>query len=1192
VSRLVSILSVFALLAAPAFGQVSGRLTGSVIDPSGATIPGATVNLYLPGGKAPVFTMKTTSAGIFDFTSVRPDTYKLEVNAAGFVKFSQENVVIDPVRQTTLAPIQLGLQSATQTMEVVGAVSTVDTSSVEVNSTVSQSQVLNLPVLDRQINNLFYTQPGVNNNGSADTSINGVRAQNTNVTLDGINIQDNFIRINGLDYLPNKLTVAEVQELTISSSNANPAIGGNASAITLSSPSGTNTFHGSAYWYNRNNAASANDWFNNLDGVARPFLNLNQFGGTIGGPIKKDRLLFYAAYETYDYHSTTPETTTILTPAARQGILTFRTNGTGPIQTYNVLQNPGIGLSAIPLDPTAASLLAQVPTTGNSTQVGDGLNTTGYQFNARSNQRRDSVEGRVDYNLSTKNVFSGTFRWNRDNDDRPDVFSGFTTVPPVFNQNHAYLFSASWRWTPSANLTNELRGGGNLAVAPFDVSGQLPATLITGTIFTDPQNTFLPQGRTTHTYNIQDNANWLHGHHSVSFGFQTQQVRVTPYNYAGIVPTYTLGVFSANQPYGYGTGDIPGANAVDTNTANALLGTLGGLVQSATQSYNVTSQTSGFVPGAPSRQNLLFNSYALYVSDTWKVRDNLTVVAGLRYDYFPAVQETNGLLIQPQIINNNPVATLLGNSSLTFQGTHLYNSQKDNFAPNVGLAWTPLGSARKLVIRGGYSISYAQDDILEAVLSTATANSGLTGSSAITNASGVVSAPPPLTTPVFQIPISTQQNFVNTGGNNVQGLISPNLKTPYVQQWNVTVEQEWKGMIFDAGYLGNHAVGLLRQIDYNQVNINQGTFLPDFRNAYNNGILALNAGLGFNPAFNANIPGSVQLPFFNSLPSGGSLSSATVRSDILSQQIGNLAQFYQQTNAFPTNQPGFSFFPNPLTLYSSLLTNFSQSSYNGLQLQMRKRTSKGIQFQVSYVFSKTFSDTSVERGLDALLDNNSPTIERARAPWDLTHAIKLNHYIPIPIGAGHRFQARGLNWLIGNWALSGFMTIQSGAPISILSARGTLNRSARSPENTVNSTDSLGQLEALSGVFMTGNGPYYINPSAVSPNGTGTSPDGSAPFAGQVFFNPPAGTAGTLQRRLLSGPWFKNYDMALLKSIQLTERQHIDFRADFYNLLNHPNFLAVSQNINSVDFGKITQQFYAADGVGPRLLQFGLYYRF
>jgi hypothetical protein len=127
---------------------------------------------------------------------------------------------------------------------------------------------------------------------------------------------------------------------------------------------------------------------------------------------------------------------------------------------------------------------------------------------------------------------------------------------------------------------------------------------------------------------------------------------------------------------------------------------------------------------------------------------------------------------------------------------------------------------------------------------------------------------------------------------------------------------------------------------------------------------------------------------------------------------------------------------------------------------------------------------------------------------------------------------------------------------------------------------------------MTGGGPYFVSPSVIGPTGTGAAADGSAPFAGQIFFNPAAGTVGSLQRRDLSGPWYRNYDMAILKSFNITERQHVDFRADFYNLFNHPNFFVGDQNINSVNFGKITSQFYSAPGVGPRLMQFGLYYRF
>src|ERR1039457_6706970 len=198
-SRIVLFPIIIVALAGLAFGQVAGRLTGSVVDPSGASVVNATVNVYLPGGKTPILTSKTTTDGNFDFTAVRPDTYRLEVVATGFNNFVQENISIDPVHQTTLAPIHMSIQSASQTVEVTGNVATVNTNTVEVTSTVTQSQVLNLPVLDRQINNLFYTQPGVNSNGrpGVDTAINGLRAQNTNLTLDGVNIQDNFIRING-----------------------------------------------------------------------------------------------------------------------------------------------------------------------------------------------------------------------------------------------------------------------------------------------------------------------------------------------------------------------------------------------------------------------------------------------------------------------------------------------------------------------------------------------------------------------------------------------------------------------------------------------------------------------------------------------------------------------------------------------------------------------------------------------------------------------------------------------------------------------------------------------------------------------------------------------------------------------------------------------------------------------------------
>ena len=379
-------LALFVCLTATAvFGQVTGRVSGSVLDPSGAAVPGAKVELVLSGGKTAALATSTNHEGIFDFTAVRPDSYVLTVETSGFMKYTMGDLKVEPSRQMSLPPIRLALQSATQTIEITANNATVDTATAEVASTVSQSQIRNLPVMDRQISNLFNTQAGVAQNTRTATVINGLRPAYANLTVDGINIQDS-VRTNPLDFIPNRITIAQVEEFTISTTNAAATIGGAAATISISTPSGKNTLHGEAFWYNRNNYFAANDWFNNMAKVARPFLNLNQFGGGVSGPVIKDKLFFYTNYETYRQKAQTPADRTILTPTARQGILQYRVGGV--VQQFDVLKAAG-------LQPNSATsaLLADVPTVGNNTTIGDGLNTTGYTFNARNNRTRDSITG-------------------------------------------------------------------------------------------------------------------------------------------------------------------------------------------------------------------------------------------------------------------------------------------------------------------------------------------------------------------------------------------------------------------------------------------------------------------------------------------------------------------------------------------------------------------------------------------------------------------------------------------------------------------------------------------------------------------------------------------------------------------------------------------------------------------------------
>src|SRR6476660_4768270 len=192
--------------------------------------------------------------------------------------------------------------------------------------------------------------------------------------------------------------------------------------------------------------------------------------------------------------------------------------------------------SGLPVSPFMKALLEQVPTTANNSSLGDGLNTSGYSFNARNNMTRDNVTGKVDYNLSSRNTFATSYSWNRELVDRPDSTPFFTFIPPAFNDNSARLMAASWRWTPKPAFTNELRGGFNLAPLTLKNRQKFPAFFVTGAIYSNPLNSSYPEGSNNHSYQLQDNASWIHGKHSVQFGFQTTQLRAEVYGFNGSLP--------------------------------------------------------------------------------------------------------------------------------------------------------------------------------------------------------------------------------------------------------------------------------------------------------------------------------------------------------------------------------------------------------------------------------------------------------------------------------------------------------------------------------------------------------------------------------------------------------------------------------------------------------------------------------
>ena len=1221
--RLTSVILTLLLLASvPAFGQSTrGSLSGVVKDPSGAAIANANVTVKNAATNEEV-KATTNALGAFSFPSLAPGKYSATIEAGGFKKTELTEVTIE-VSQVSAVEVSLEVGAVTEQVTVTGtAQEVINTTTPTLSKTITAKQVNDLPLLSRNPLDLARLQAGLAVNGTdvRNAAVQGLRGNATNVTQDGINAMDNFVKGSSF-FAISSPSLNATSEFSITVGTVGSDAGRGVAQVTLVTPSGSNGFHGGVFYQHRNDALNANTFFNNATGVARPFLRQHFFGVQASGPVwipklydGRNKSFWFFSYEGFREPFAVTRNRTVLSDEARAGIFRY-IDSTGALRSINLLSLGNFHS----LNPISTAQLNAMPGANNDL-VGDQLNLRGFRYNVSGRDPSDRYNGRFDQQLWDSQKWGShklEFTYHRGEFLlTPDTFNGLEAPFPggvnAFQASTRVLWSLAVHSTFGAHMTNEARIGRQYAPVGFLRESQptIPF-LVFGAATTNFDNTFMSQGRNTQLWQGVDNFSLVQGSHTFRMGADAQSVGAISTNDAGINQTITFGTNSAN-PDGILTANFPNlpAGTAGTsifNNARAIYRDLVGALASSSQTLNVTSPSSGFVKGATRSREFLYRDVSFYFQDAWKVKRNLTFNYGLRYEFLGVptlpdglgLQVTNfndifgvggpGNLFNPNSTTGNPSATLDFVSGNTGKG--LYKNDWNNFAPFIGFAWSPnfekgpmhwiFGSEGRSSIRAGYSISYLRDGftIVSNALGTGTTNPGLIQTAANNVPTGVLtSGGVPLTIAPFKVPITSAENFALSSTNGLWA-IDPNLRTPYVQQWSFGIEREiTSNMALEVRYAGNHAVKVYRGTDYNETNIFENGFLQEFLNAQKN--LAINNNTTFAPG----AAGTVPLPIFTKLFTGVAAASGFSNSTFISNLQQNNIGAMSSTLAFsPTyinsrkNLPPAFFVTNPNAAFARVLGNFSYSNYHSLQVELRRRFANGLQFQANYTLSRTLNDgTTIVNNQSSLESNRTLRnfgLDYQNSDQDQRHRFVSNVVYDLPFGTGRRYLSgtwAPLRKTLEGWTAGAIVTYQTAAPWYVTSGRSSFNQ--QNPGNNSAQLGSLSfeQFKNATGVFRTPVGVFFVNPTLLNVVTNSAGALASARLKEGLFVQPAAGTFGNFPMNSLFGPNFTQTDFSLAKRTYFSERGNVEFRMIVFNVFNHPNFTIGNQSFEATSFGRIT----------------------
>ncbi|MFZ1142258.1 MAG: TonB-dependent receptor [Candidatus Sulfotelmatobacter sp.] len=871
--------SLFLLIGGLAWSQVATTsVKGTVSDAKGAVVTQATVTLENSSTGFSRST-KTNGQGEYEFVQIPPGTYAITATASGFgtTKVNGAQLLVNTPGTQNL---QLQVAAAATVVEVQGQAELVNTQDASIGNAFDSKQILNLPFEGRDPVGILSLQPGVafvgdsrNVDQSMDSrggSVNGARSDQTNITLDGV---DNNDQNEGLAFQGAlRSTLDSLEEFRVATSNSNADSGRSSGAqVSLVTKSGTNNFHGTLYEYSRSSIGEANDWFNEHAQVGSGLPNKpgelirNTFGLSFGGPIIKDKLFFFATYEGQRTRENLQVTRTVPSMLLRNGTIQyFDTNGTlqqlGPAQIASMDPNCS-GLGTCPqgpgVNPAILALLNTYPTP-NTTAAGDGLNFVGDTFPAAVPSKLDTYIVKLDGNLTSHQQLY--VRGNLQNDhfvnSDPGSAPQFAGRPAnITNENNVKGLAVGHVWTINNNLINNGRYG--YARPNLSGSGLQTQHFITLRGLDNPQGESSTDLVNSPVHNFVDDLSWRRGNHTLEFGGNWRIINdirsANDLSYLGAETNPSWLTFSgfANtgqslDPAAFGFPKVANGQAYDLAMA-----TLAGVISEGFSNYNRTKTGSVLAEGDPANRHFKSNEFETYAQDAWRVRPNLTLTFGARYTLLQPPYETTGLQVGPTTSINDwfnkranameqgqAYAPLLqfGLNGKANGGSPYWAWDYKNIAPRIAFAWSPsgsgdgwlsrlLGSSGKTSIRGGFGIYY--DHFGEGIVNSFDKNGSFGLTTAISNPASILT---PDTAPRFtgynNIPASviipapaggfplTPPDTLSTGGFEITWGMDNKIKTPYSEVFDFSMTRELpSGFIVEASYIGRMSHHLLQEED-------------------------------------------------------------------------------------------------------------------------------------------------------------------------------------------------------------------------------------------------------------------------------------------------------------------------------------------------------------------------------------------